>query len=102
MAAAYGRAPSSLLSLVLFKHHDPLAFTHTQLYDFLAVSDGWFAAAAAAHAGAGGGGGGGADGGGGNAGCGGAALHPFFIWNCGPRCVCVWWCARRLTPTTLS
>ncbi|KAG2422558.1 hypothetical protein HXX76_015938 [Chlamydomonas incerta] len=54
--------------LVLFKHHDPLAFNRDQLYDFMAVSDGWFAAAAAAHGGGGGG-----------------ALHPFFIWNCGPR-----------------
>ncbi|KXZ43867.1 hypothetical protein GPECTOR_78g55 [Gonium pectorale] len=50
--------------LVLFKHHEPLAFTPEQLADFLSVSAGWFAAASAAHP---------------------DARHPFFIWNCGPR-----------------
>ncbi|GLC62276.1 hypothetical protein PLESTB_001865100 [Pleodorina starrii] len=50
--------------LVLFKHHDPLAFSREQLDDFLGVSADWFAAAAAAHP---------------------DAAHPFFIWNCGPR-----------------
>ncbi|PNH05460.1 hypothetical protein TSOC_008285, partial [Tetrabaena socialis] len=50
--------------LILFKHHDPLAFSLQQLADFLAVSDRWLAAAAATHP---------------------AARHPFFLWNCGPR-----------------
>lgn len=50
--------------LVLFKHHDPLRFALPQLADLLLAAQGWFDRAAASHP---------------------SALHPFFLWNCGPR-----------------
>ncbi|KAK9844700.1 hypothetical protein WJX74_005673 [Apatococcus lobatus] len=47
--------------LVLFKHHDPLAFSQQQLGELLDVSDTWVQRAGHAHP---------------------HAHHPFFLWNC--------------------
>lgn len=47
--------------LVLFKHHDPLAFSQQQLGELLDGSQEWMLRAGAAHP---------------------AAHHPFFLWNC--------------------
>ena len=50
--------------LVLFKHHQPLEFSLPQLADVLLCARSWLRAAQSAHP---------------------AAMHPFFLWNCGAR-----------------
>ena len=52
--------------MVLFKHHDPLAFSEEQLAGLLEASQGWVHAAAAAHPEE-------------------HPLHPLLIWNALPR-----------------
>ena len=53
-----------LHGLLLFKHHDPLVFSHAQLADMLAVAAAWFAEARRSRP---------------------AAIHPLLLWNCLPR-----------------
>jgi len=50
--------------LVLFKHHDPVRFSLDQLADFFHASELWFKNSIQKDP---------------------TAVHPFFIWNCGPR-----------------
>ncbi|CAD7698388.1 unnamed protein product [Ostreobium quekettii] len=50
--------------VVLFKHHDPLAFSQEQLADLLAASSAWLCEAADAHP---------------------DAVYPLLVWNSGPR-----------------
>ena len=50
--------------LVLFKHHDALAFSLPQLGDLLGLAQAWLQRAQEAHP---------------------AAKHPFMLWNAGHR-----------------